>query len=274
MPQPPPHIAWLKDTGRILKTADGKDINVFEFAHQNDPAVLSAWARHFRNHYCADADIDDFRRGHKLSRCDYLRTIKFPDQKGGFGPIVRSGDFGEILVADYVEFMLNYAVPRVRYIDKLNRNESPKGIDIVGFRQINLKQPSNDDELITFEVKCTLTSSSAETLQNALADSGKDVVLRKAESLSAIKQRLKYGPKRDSSLAAVVERFQNSNDHPYKETSGAAAVYSTETYDEDAITCADASSHPNRGNLFLLVIKGEELMKLVHELYRIAADEA
>ncbi|MDX9784809.1 MAG: virulence associated protein, partial [Spirochaetia bacterium] len=36
----------------------------------------------------------------------------------------------------------------------------------------------------------------------------------------------------------------------------------------------DASSHPHSGDLALVVIKGDQMMALVHELYRRAADEA
>ena len=42
------HTKWLVDTGERLKTADGKDVEVWEFRHENDVAVLSAGAKHFR----------------------------------------------------------------------------------------------------------------------------------------------------------------------------------------------------------------------------------
>ena len=64
------HTKWLVDTDQQLKTADGKDVEVWEFRHENDVAVLSAGAKHFRNHYCLDAEID-FLRG-KQARKDYL----------------------------------------------------------------------------------------------------------------------------------------------------------------------------------------------------------
>lgn len=273
MSKSPAHLAWLQDSRKVVKTADGKNVKIFEFEHHNDPKILSAWAKHFRSHYCEDDDIDDLRSGTGKTRCDYLKDIKFPDEKQKPGPSVRAGDFGEILIADYVEFVLNYVVPRVRYINK-SRDESKKGTDVTGFRQINPKQHSNRDELITFEVKCALVGSGSKTFKLALKHSYKDFHLRKAESLNAIKQRLKESPKKKDTTIALVERFQNKQDRPYKETSGAAAIYSKNTYSADAVTTADASPHPNSQNLFLIVIRGEELMKLVHKLYRIAANEA
>ena len=73
------HIEWLKDTKERLKTTDGKNVQVFEFLHQKDEKMLSDWARHFRNHYCLDSDIDFLREGYGYSRGKYLEEIKFPD---------------------------------------------------------------------------------------------------------------------------------------------------------------------------------------------------
>ena len=76
MPWTSEHTKWLVDTDQQLKTVDGKNVEVWEFRHENDVAVLSAGAKHFRNHYCLDAEID-FLRG-KQARKDYLNTLKFP----------------------------------------------------------------------------------------------------------------------------------------------------------------------------------------------------
>ena len=89
------HTKWLVNTGKNLKTIDGKDVEVWEFKHLKDEKVLSAWAKHFRNHYCLDTDID-FLRG-KQTRQDYLKNIKFPCNTSKLGPGIRAGDFGEII---------------------------------------------------------------------------------------------------------------------------------------------------------------------------------
>lgn len=46
---------WLTPANERLKTADGKEVEVWEFRHENDEAVLSAWAKHFRNHIALTA---------------------------------------------------------------------------------------------------------------------------------------------------------------------------------------------------------------------------
>ena len=71
-----------------------------------------------------------------------------------------------------------------------------------------------------------------------------------------------------------ISRFQNPEDHPFRELSGAAALFSSDIYSPDVITKTNCERHPNSGGLVLLVIRGDNFMKLVHELYKRAADEA
>lgn len=73
---------WLvEEKEKNITTVDGKHIKVFSFNYDSsDNETMSAWAKHFRNHYCADEIIDILRRGTGLSRTDYLLNIKFPDE--------------------------------------------------------------------------------------------------------------------------------------------------------------------------------------------------
>jgi hypothetical protein len=276
------HTNWLIDTGQRLKTADGKDVEVWEFRHEKNEAVLSAWAKHFRNHYCLDAEID-FLRG-KRPRPDYLTNIKFPCKTSKLGPGIRAGDFGEILVADYLQWLQGYWVPRVRWSSKFVRDESPKGSDVIGFR-LHKKDEADSakDVLFVFEAKTKFSVSKINRLQDAINDSAKDHI-RIDDSLNFIKQKLL--DKNEVEQAKRIERFQSPVDMPYKETYGAAAIISDECFDADELAAADCQKvrksakskevfpHPNLDSLVLLVIKGPDMMDLVHELYRRAADEA
>lgn len=276
------HIEWLVNTGNSLKTVDGKDVEIWELRHKNDNNVLSAWAKHFRNHYCLDTDID-FMRG-KLSRTDYLNKIKFPSKTSNLGPGIRAGDFGEILVADYLQWILNLWVPRVRWGSKIIRDESPKGSDVIGFRFHNEDEASSEDVLAVFETKTKFSRGTGSgRLQDAINDSAKDHI-RIDESLNYIKQKL--FEQKDLRKIKVIDRFQNPVDLPYLESYGAVAVFSEEYFQANEITSADTEKvsksgkstvyvpHPNRDQLILLVIKGPDMMALVHELYKRAADEA
>ena len=146
------YLDWLIQEKPVI-TSEGKQIVIYELVIQDDEGVLNSWAKHLREHYCADSEIDVLRAGFGLERDDYLEKIKFPDASIRPGPSVRSGDFTEILIADYVQYVLDYIVPRTRYDRKVNRNASTMGSDLIGYKCG--KKISGNDELIVFEVKST-----------------------------------------------------------------------------------------------------------------------
>lgn len=265
------HMQWLVDTGKRLNTADGKQVTILELLHEEDETLLSSWAKHFRNHYCSDNQIDLLRSGTGLSRTDYLNNLKFPDKSASPGPSIRAGDFAEILAADYLEYILKHWVPRTRYSHKTIRNESEKGVDTIGFLFAEDDNFTPNDKLTIIESKAKYTGKHENKLQNAIDHSGKDVV-RKGESLNAIKQ--KFIDKENWNSVNRVERFQDEVGNPYIQQFGAIAHLDTSNFLDDVVTNANASGHPHNSQLFLIVIKGNEMMALVHELYRRAADEA
>lgn len=268
----PSHVQWLVDTGRPIKTSGGTPVRIMKLKHAKDDTVLSAWAKHFRNQYCRDDQIDDLRKGTKLTRAAYLRAIKFPDESAAPGPSIRAGDFGEVLVADYLEFVLEYWLPRTRYDNKVVRNESTKGTDIIGFKVVAPGRDDPKDALALFEAKAQFTGDTPNgRLQAAVDGSAKDEI-RKAESLNAIKQR--FLDRGRSAEVQTVERFQNREDRPYSEEYGAVALLSSSVFSKQEIGATITTAHPYAGNLTLIVIHGPDLMPLVHELYRRAADEA
>ncbi|MDR1475642.1 MAG: DUF1837 domain-containing protein [Holosporales bacterium] len=272
----PSHIQFLQNSGIVLQTSDGKNVEIWELHHTNDDTILSAWAKHFREHYCKDSEIDELRAGPNLSKKDYLNTIKFPSSTLRPGPSTRSGDFGEILVADFLEFVENYEVlsRHTRYSNKTTPNESTKGSDIIGFRLVDHPDPNPKDELAIFEAKAKFTGGikgAKKRLQNAIDDSAKDK-MRIAVSLNAMWQR--FHDKNMDIEAEKVRRFQNEVDNPYKTTNGAVALVGVNNYSDLMASTADACNHPLKSSLRLIIIKGRDMMNLVHELYRRAADEA
>lgn len=270
MPLIPKHLNWLKKASSIT-TSGGKKVHIFNFQHETDDSILSSWAKHFRNHYCSDDEIDLLIENTEYkTKKDFLLSIKFPDTGKGLGPSTRAGDFGEILIADYLEYQLNYWVPRTRYDRKVVQNSSTQGSDVIAFKFVKTEESANDC-LAIFEVKTGLSGKKyTDTLQDAIDHSIKDN-LRKAESLNAIKQRLI--DRRKYSDAKKVARFQSPADRPYKDESGAAALISSEHLISKEIESSNTSKHPDK-NIMLIIIHAEEFMKLVHCLYERAADEA
>lgn len=264
------HLSWLEQTG-MYTSACGSPIPVYKFNHDAlDNEIMSAWAKHFRNHYCQDDELR-FLKNPLKTNSEYLVTEKFPHQSIAPGPSIRAGDFAEILIADYLQYIRDYHVPRTRYDRKAIASESTKGSDVIAFK----KMPniiSDNDELLIFEVKAKASENSkTNVLQDAIDHSIKDEI-RIAESLNAMRQKL-YD-RRDFDGVQLVDRFQREPDHPCKRRYGAAAVYTESSMHEKIVTMSSISRHPNADKLELLVISGPQLMTLIHELYRRAADEA
>lgn len=267
----PDHLNWLQQREAVT-TDEGKQVVVYEFLHQPDGVVLSAWARHLRQHYCEDDMLDMLCSGTGLTRAQYLTSTLFPSATQKPGPSIRSGDFAEILVADFLEYVLDHWVPRWRYLDKATPNESVKGTDVIGL-QITKDGIAAHDTLTTFEIKAKLTDGFAKDskLQLAVDDAAKDS-LRQAFTLNSMKRRA--AQKGDAKRVEMVERFQCKPDRPFREQIGAAAVLHDGAFDEEEIKATVTTAHGDAALLFLLVIRGADLMTLANNLYELAANEA
>lgn len=271
------HITqWLNQIA-TFRTGEGRDVEVWALNHQQDQAILSAWAKHFREQYCPDGMLDGLMSGTGLTKNEFLTQIIFPDQHSPPGPSTRAGDFGELLVSDYLEYSLNYWVPRFRMQNKVSRNESVKGCDVIGFQFANVNRiESPNDQLVIYECKATLSETlqppGFNRLQDAVNDSVKDK-LRKAESLNFLKRKLK---ERNDQSALWIERFQNPEDRPFTEINGAVAILSTAAFNQlrNNLQTTVGSTHPNYNRLRLLVIYGNDLMSFAHNLFQRAANEA
>jgi hypothetical protein len=264
MPTNPLHCSWFEDTNRTLLTSDGKEVRVISFNHQQDDGVMKEWALHLRRHYSSDTDLESSSTAMGVSKSDYLRDVKFPNDIAP-GPSIRSGDFSEILVADYIQFLMNYDVPRTRYDRKATPNSSTQGTDILGFKFSENNTP-NDDELITCEVKGSLRTAS-NSLQNAIDDSKKDFETRLPLALNATLQRLKDRGETES--IRTVERFMNKTSNPYKQITGAFIVCSNNCWTDQMVTSSDSSTHPSP-DTFFLAFTGIDLMDLANSLYQTA----
>lgn len=269
----PGHISKLVKSKLKLKSSDGQRIDVWDLKIAANDSSMSNWARLFRQHYCLDGEIDELRDGTGLSRAAYLNELIFPDRAAPPGPSIRAGDFAELLISDYVEFVLRYWVPRGKFAEKASRNESVKGVDILGFRSVGNASHHPDDELLAFEVKAQTSGANyMGCLQKAIDDSSEDY-LRRGTTLNATKRRLiRFG---DKERALAVQRFQNASDRPYIYRSGAAAVLTEECFDKTLLKSKTiAANHNNQGHLQLIVVRGSDLMTLVQALYDRAANEA
>lgn len=265
------HISILSKKTENLKTSDGKNIEIWELNLPKDSSLFDAWAKHFREHYCLDSEIDILRTGYNITRKEYLEKYVFPDKTTFPGPQTRAGDFCEILICDLIEYLMHFWVPRYRYDLKDSKNFSTRGSDVIGFK-IDKVNPRNS-HLIVVEVKGKLSPKPHDTdnkLQEAIDHSDKDD-FRLGISLNAVKKRLlKEGKPGYTEISYFQDRIKNY----YTKTFGAAVVLTNENVIENVITETTTQNHKNKDNLILLLIKGKDLMFMVHSLYERAANEA
>lgn len=262
----PNHLKGLNLRSSGLKTAEGHTIHVWEFSPPTDPVLLDNWALHFRRQYCTDQELPELLSGTGMTVEQYLNAYIFPDKTKAPGPSIRSGDFAEILISDYLEFILNLWVPREKYAEKASNNESVKGVDIMGFHQLDAVTPLPADALYAFEVKASLSGGTyGGQLQNAVSDGSSDQHVRLAVTLNATKRR--YLRERKTLEVSRISRFQNPTDNPYKYVSGAVAVLCHTAFNEEELAKTLANAHSNVEDLYLMVVRSDLQMQLVHELY-------
>lgn len=252
-----------------INTDEGKQIEILHLDIQDDPEIFEDWAKQFRRNYCSDDELAEMIGFMNISPKEYLENFKLPSDSG-IGLSTMSGDFGEILVSDYLQYIEEYVVPRTRYDSRVNKDTSTQGSDVLGYKQ-DSSNVSND-EVVVIEVKSSASDSSSSKaknkLQEAINHSDKDFE-RFSTSIVASYLRLK---KSNSDQANVVERFLNITDKPFNVIYGAVAVYSNQSYDIDVIKTVVSKKHRDFQKLRILVIHSDELMKFIRELYSKASE--
>lgn len=237
--------------------------------------MMNEWARGFKRNYITEENEEELYKGTGLTKEKYLEKMVFPNNGKRLGKSLMSGEFGELLVYDYFNFLLKYYTSRTRYLEKTASYDAIKGIDVTCYNIKNIQMPSKNDSLVIAEVKThsSKKGNCKNTVQNAIIDCNKAIVdsnekiSRIGESLNAEKRRLIYRERFDE--AKIVERFQNKPDNPYILDFFAVAVLESKVYSED-IVIEEVNKYIPKNNIpiNMLVIHSEELSLLIKELYR------
>lgn len=263
------YMKYLKEEEPIT-TSDGKSIKVFHLDIQDEPEVFEEWAKKFRRNYCSDYELEKMAVAMKISPSQYLKDYKLPSDDSSIGRATMSGDFGEILVSDYLQYIEEYNVPRTRYDRKVNKDTSTQGSDVLAYKN-DSSNPMND-ELMVMEVKTSAsmnrTFDAKNKLQLAIEHSNKDFE-RFSTSVVASYLRL---IETDIPQANIVKRFLNITDEPFKVIYGAVAIHSNHSYDINVIKNVVAQNHRNQESLRLLVIHSFQLMDFISQIYRKASE--
>lgn len=258
-----------------IKTNEGNPIELIEVhAPFDNNELITEWARSFRLKYISDEDLLESMEDTGLqSGIEFLRSVVYP-QNSKF----RNGDFGEILVAEYLMYVEKFWVPTLtlRYSDKATSEESVKGSDIIAIHfELNSNQESPDDVLCICEVKTGSVSSVRGRLQDAVNDSNKDdlqlhAAKRGSIGLNAVKLKLKRKERAgnsDSYSYRAIARFQNPFEHPYQTQYEAAAVVDQKRFNRETIKKIEAKESQHVDSLRMIVVGVTDIKKLIDVLY-------
>ena len=257
---------------KSIYTSSGKEIQVYKLNSEFlDDDSLNNWAIGLRNNYIEENLLEQAISGTGLTKKEYLEKMIFPNPGVPQGAATMSGEFGELLVYDYINYVLEYYVPRIRYFNKANPNTPIHGSDVIGYKMINYNKRSKNDKLLVAEVKTRSTISGNKTkvctdiVTSAITDSNKDRV-RVGESLNAEKLKLLHSGRTEE--ANIVERFQNKTDNPYTLDFFAVAVMDNELYSDQVILDAVNSQSENIKFTNVLIIYSKKLKLFLRDLYR------
>ena len=260
----PRYIDWMvEEVGITIK--NGIPVKCYKIDYKKDDAVLDDWALHIRRNYIEDEDLLSDAEINGMSIEQYLHDYVIPQRDEYLGPTVRSGDITEILVCDLLEFIFSYSVPRYKQKNRSGKNNSEHGTDVIAYKFFNdSKKPSEKDELIATEVKALLSSTSYDSLENAIVESKKDEQ-RLARTIDHCRKRLRELGHIEQS--AEVSRFLLKPDNNYKLTYAAAGISSRQVVDQEIELSTSGEQLQISRNQEIFYIHGKKLMDLAHEIY-------
>lgn len=236
-------------------------------------AVIRDWAVHVRRHYVRDDELAEYCEDEDRDTVTIVRDEFLPDKASTI-----SGDFGEVLLSDILQFEEGYEVPRYKQVHRANKNMSDPGVDVLGYR-ISGSIPNPNDELVTVEVK-TRATCEKDVLSKALMAAGADVQkdhARIAMTLRMYKKRSSHA--RDKRTKNEIDRFMKKSEKPYKHVLAMAVVVGAEDLRAESGYLQIARNSQNYGDEERKILRFEtvdrvfvvhkgELMKLIRSIYR------
>lgn len=260
----PRYIDWIVEEKGIVIN-NNVPIKCYKIDYVDDKSILDDWALHIRRNYIEDEELKEDAEENAMTVKDYLHNYVIPQKGEAFGATARSADITEILISDLLEFVHNYSVPRYKLKDRLGKNNSQQGTDVIAYKYVNEDNTPNDkDELVAAEVKANLNKTEYTPIRNAIIDSKKDEH-RLARTVDCCRKRLKkLGQPEESEK---VKRFLFKPDNNYQISYIAAGVSSRENVD-DVIELEFSNEELKiQTNEMIFYVHGKKLMDLAHNIY-------
>lgn len=272
--QQPEYVSILHQVTGHVADDSGKVVSyTIDNGGEIQDSMLEDWALHLRRHYVRDDELKRYCDGEARDVATVLREDYIPDK-----PTIRSGDFGEILMSDILQFIEGYEVPRYKQVKRANHNMSDPGVDVVAYRISDPIGTNSSDELVTIEVKTRVTPR-----KNQLSDAILDAEQSAQKDHTRIAMTLRMYKKRSSDVGdektkEEMIRFMMKSEKPYKHVLAIAVVIGADDLQaqseeiEKICESEECDSETRKRLRFetvdkVRIVYRSELMDLIHSIY-------
>lgn len=260
----PKYIDWIV-TEEGVTLENNTPIYCYRIDYQANDEILDDWALHIRRQYESDEELSIDSTANHMNCEDYLRKYIIPQRDDILGPTVRAGDITEILIADLLEFILGYTVPRCKQRNRSGKCNSEHGTDVIAYRFSRKdKKPNDRDELIAAEVKAQLTSTDYTVIEKAISDSKKDEH-RLARTIDYYRKKLRMLG--NISDAKDIARFLFKPENDYQIKYIAAGISSSKQIKQTIKLSISGDEIILSSNQKVFYVHGKDLMRLTHQIY-------
>jgi hypothetical protein len=263
----PNYIDWIVKLESNLTLPNGQEVETYKINYDVDEDNYNNFAKHVRNHYISDEEAIEFAIDEGISTQEYLRDRIIPNPSAMPGRATLSGEFAEIIYSDLLEYILEFETPRIKFINKDNKDTAVKNIDIISFKCENSTNPSIDDILNITEVKAGLSTTNFQKIKEASDDVIKRDPSFVASALNFYKRKLKH--LRFNKTADKIKRFQNSEIR-FNQINTAASItmHNTDVTNSNMVSVI----FEQRSKVKHYLIYGPDLWNLAKEIYRRAIE--
>lgn len=259
----PRYVEKLSLVKGNIRLNSGEQVVVYTINPDLTEDEKNEWAKHILAHFISADDIQKGAKRLSINEADYIRDYVLPSLTLRNGSEV-SGIFGEILFSDFIEYILEYSVPRYKLYGGYPGNPN-QGIDIVAYK-IDNHNHSNDTVLYA-EIKARLSGANFPVLQDAIDDIENRYDIQFSLALDSARRKLEILGCYDE--AEDIARFESS-EKPCVRVKAAGLVTS-------ASKCSSANfaqttnyvgvNIHNNNKIETYVIYAKELMELAKDLW-------
>lgn len=273
----PEYLRWLIKEDAILNE-NIKKVACYKIDYNPDDEVLNNWAKHIRDHYISEEELNNDSIELKIAKSDYLKKFIIPNCFEPLGSTAQSNTLSEIIFSDLLQFIYNFQVPRYRQYCMSGKTVSEHGTDIIAYKIIKSNnEPDLNDVLVACEVKAVLSKADVSVVSSSLIDINKDMNHRCAISLNYARRKLNLLGK--TKEADDILRFQKQTNDGFecKNIFIAASMTSIDELDDlktDEFGTSVKVINIDNDDLISLVsgksvffIHGKKLLSLAHDLY-------